>query len=430
ICKNVWFSILLTLVARGVLWPPGNEIWGMGDILFFLPRSVFGALVALPLLLFVKATQGGKKMLWLWGSLVLGLVSNYHPISGVGVMFAMLVSMFLFLVLADKSKLLPAFWLTVAAGLCFALGIGHFVWVFVQTSLHQQAVDPALFTSLVPERISGVFLNPFALYKGYFSAQWLILIFGPLIVSAWLYNRVPKPQQRILQLSGLFFIAMLVAPLFFYYAEVALRQLKIANLNVAFQLVRTSKYIVFGLYLMLAVAMAQLASKRWRAGIFPIGMLLCFGFIGSSFLGKSYPKKFPMFGFDFFRGQIPDALTKARYLPQTYQHLDSALAWISTNTPPDATFAGSSQIRGGAKRSVVFDYKGASMLIEENKSAFISWAKNNIVFEKLQKGQPRFDFYKRLGAEYVLTQEDSSNQEELVKTFYEWKLYKLKPLDN
>jgi hypothetical protein len=275
-----------------------------------------------------------------------------------------------------------------------------------------------------------MFLNPFSLYTGYLTAQWTILILGPLLAGLLLYKKLNWANKRILQFAGLFFASILITPLIFYYGELALRQLKIADLNVAFQLVRNSKYLIFALYLMLAVVAAHLVARGIRLGKLPLGFVLLVAFLLASFVGKSYPKQFPMFGFDFFRGQIPDAFTKADYLPRPYQHLDSAIAWIADSTPANAVFAGNAQVRAGAKRSVIFDFKGAAMLIEENKAAYVNWAKNNIIFEDLPHGQARFDFYRRLGAEYVLTKEDSSNQELLIKTFYEWKLYKLKTSGN
>lgn len=427
--KNSWYSLLLVLIARGILWPPGNEIWGIGDIIFFLPRTVFSSLVPVPFLCFALALQQQKNHWYYIGFLALGLISNYHPISGVGVAFGALVALFCFTKFIVKTSWVKAFSVSVLSGLLFLAGLYFFIQIYFTSEVSQKPPDPALFRSLLSERISGFFLNPISLYQGYNSVQWYIMIGMPILMSVIFFRKFSVPHQRIVKFTWIYIVGITTTPLVFFYVEAGLAALNIAQLTMAFQLVRNSKYLLIGLYILLAISGWHLFSryptvKKISTPAIALGL-----FLMVSFLGKSYPNVFPMFRFDFFRGQLPDAFTSKPYLPRKYDHLDTALAWIKINTPKDAVFAGETQLRAGALRSVAFDYKGASMLIEEDKIKYMAWANNNKIYEKLKTSQERINFFKQLGVEYLLTSQDSTANEALIKTFYEWKLYKLKPLE-
>ena len=82
--------------------------------------------------------------------------------------------------------------------------------------------------------------------------------------------------------------------------------------------------------------------------------------------------------------------------------LAKMIAYIKKNTETDAVFAGSFLIRAVADRSVLFDSKGAGMLIEGNLNKFIAWylAEKKL---KMLSIPEKTDFLKTQHVDYVLS---------------------------
>jgi hypothetical protein len=204
-----------------------------------------------------------------------------------------------------------------------------------------------------------------------------------------------------------------------------LSALGIADLFFSFQLVRVSKYMIVGLYISLALFLSFMVSTR-VASRFRMDAGVLAGFVLISLLAKLYPERLPFLNFDFFRGQVPDAFTQRPYLPYAYKHEDNCVQWIRENTRKDATVYGLAGMRAGALRSMPFDYKGASMLIEENKERYMDWARKNRKFEHLGTMEERFSFLKELGVDYAVTNPDSSAVFPMVYQSGGWRIYKLR----
>src|SRR5690606_20373868 len=79
--RDFWLALLFSVFFRGVIWPPGGELLGISDIWTIMPRTVFMTLAPLPLILYVYL----KRFNVVASALVLGLITNMHPITGVGV---------------------------------------------------------------------------------------------------------------------------------------------------------------------------------------------------------------------------------------------------------------------------------------------------------------------------------------------------------
>lgn len=82
-------------------------------------------------------------------------------------------------------------------------------------------------------------------------------------------------------------------------------------------------------------------------------------------------------------------------------------------------------MRAGALRSLPIEFKGASMLIEEDKEKYMQWALRNCEFETLETAEERFAFFRTLQIDYVVTRSDFSRADSLVHTCGDLRIYKL-----
>jgi hypothetical protein len=54
--------------------------------------------------------------------------------------------------------------------------------------------------------------------------------------------------------------------------------------------------------------------------------------------------------------------------------MEGAIQWVRDHTRADDRFIGPVVLRVAARRSVLHDHKGASLLIEKSPQAFMAWA--------------------------------------------------------
>jgi hypothetical protein len=422
--RNHWLSFLFTMLMRGILWPPGKEIWGAGNLEYFLPRTVFAAL--LPLFFLALQYAWPQRKSWVpLAFLLLGLAGNFHPISGLGVGVASLFALFCSgLVSKDPFKKIVLY--TFKSGLMLVLGLLPFIWLYLSKDLTQsaKAYDKALFSSLISERIGDAFLGPWQLYQGYLGPQWLFLILGSFLLTFLLRKSIKIPRQ-LLQFSWLLGAFVFIMPVFFYCMQLVAHAAGLKFLNFSYELSRNSKYVIVPCFLLFGVGLEALLRRSWPKYSMLAPAVLSVAFITMSVLSKWPLQQLPGLKADFFRAQMPDAITKTTYLPYLYEDLDSMLFFVKQHTPATATFAGPPQLRAGALRSVPFDYKGASVLLEQNKVAYIEWALLNKTFEAITTDSGQLAFYKKLPVDYLVSDHITSTGDSLLYQKGKWRLYKL-----
>ncbi|HMP94821.1 MAG TPA: hypothetical protein PKD90_18220, partial [Phnomibacter sp.] len=285
--------------------------------------------------------------------------------------------------------------------------------------------DKNLLTSLVRYRINPGFSNPWLLYSRYIQPQWFLLIAGSYVLSYFFRKQAVAPLAliRFLWLFGGFILA---APLVFYGLEQLAHALGYTYINYSFELSRTGKYIIIPAFLLYAIGIQGLlhtylpaaSQQKWPALAVPVFIAVCW-------LAMGPLRQWPVLKADFFRAQLPEAVTGYTYLPYQYAHLDSALAFIKANTPEDATFLGEPQIRGGSLRSVPYDHKGASVLLTYEKPKYIEWALKRKVEISIKDPQEKVNFFRSLGTDYMLTDYLYSNTDSLVYQNQQYRLYKM-----
>ena len=98
--------------------------------------------------------------------------------------------------------------------------------------------------------------------------------------------------------------------------------------------------------------------------------------------------------------------------------------YINDHTPKDAFFYGSYMIRSASQRSVVYDRKGASILIEGNPKALINWYLDMKILKQL-KGAKKIEFLKEKGVNYILSTTNNFSSTLLVHNIGNQYLYKI-----
>jgi len=130
------------------------------------------------------------------------------------------------------------------------------------------------------------------------------------------------------------------------------------------------------------------------------------GFILVLLLARYDPvSRLPLIGDDFVRTTLPNAFSIRKEITSEDHDLDAMFEWVNANTDQNSKFISPPQLRTACRRSVVFDYKGAAMLIEGNPNKFVRWGKSVIELRKCVDIQCKIDLYKSWGADYLLIDE-------------------------
>ena len=398
-----WIAAILAFLVRGVMWPPGNELWGIAGLGSMLPRTLFLAL--LPWVLWLWFRRRHTRRGWLLTCFACGLLVNIHPISGVGIVVALLFGElgWSFAESKDFQHVLVRLCLGV---LLISVGMAPFVWTYVSMLASTQGVDPNELYQAMRMRIGPIFWDPLLYLRRWLRPKWLMLILLPFMLLPLLGRRnLAVYRNQIIALAG-FSLGCVFAAFAPFLAE---RIMKTFGYEVrfAFQLVRTGKYLMIPslilMALLLTVGWRYLASclQYRRAGMVTatcLVLLLTFVSRHSAF------DRVPLMGDDVVRFLWP-SMGKPRQLNASSTNLDGILKWIEKNTSENARFVGPRLIRPGALRPVIYDFSGAGMLIEGNPREFVE-----AIRRKKQLAQPEYnDIVKRSqlfaswGADYWMT---------------------------
>ena len=141
-----------------------------------------------------------------------------------------------------------------------------------------------------------------------------------------------------------------------------------------------------------------------------------------------------MIGDDIIRATLPNVFSIRKENNLGDADLDELFDWINKNLDNTSTFIAPSQLRTACRMSIVFDVKGASMLIEGNPDAFVEWGKKrNLINECNNSLICQFKLYNKWGVNYVVS--DKAYLTKLYEDFTaiemcrrgKWALYQLNP---
>jgi hypothetical protein len=396
---------LLALLTRGVLWPPGNELWGIGGIWTMLPRTLFVA--ALPWVLWLWFE--GRNCSWkrYLSALLLGLVGNVHPISGACIIVAVVLAEAAW-TFAETRRPGLAISRAVVYGAVAFLGLAPYIWTYLAKLGAYSSASRTEFDDALRMRVGPLFMEPGQYFVRFCRPQWLLTLGVP-----WLGLLLLSREQRVRNRSTLFaLIAFAVGCLLVtfgcIYLESLLRLLG-SQARFAFQLIRSGKYLLVPAFIVLCLVCSSLEHRLQRKSAWgnTIVASACIVFCLLTMVSRlPVFNGVPVLGDDVCRELWPKMLSAENSLTPEAR-IDAALGWIRSNTPIDAKFVGPGQVRVGGLRAVIHDFGGAGMLIEGNPDAFVQAARRETALREARThgNQRTLELLAEWGADFWLTKD-------------------------
>lgn len=413
--KDYWIALLMMLLTKGVIWPPGGELIGIGELWTIMPRTIYSALLPLPYLLYVYL----KRFKLPIAALALGLILNFHPLSGIGGIIGYL---FLYLLhLYFNRDLSKAVIKDVGIVVFFCLiGMFPYLLIYLTSVKASLASNPELYELAFNKRIPQKFSNPLTFIKQWHRPIFYFYLAGFLLF--YFYDQ--SSNKKIFKiLLGVALVLFLSANLSVYVEEFVNHVFNL-SIRMSFQLIRFQKFILvvfqIGTYLLLVEL-----CLRYKVNTAKKVMIFCTFYL-LLMLANVYPvNKLPLIGDDICKTTLPHTLQFGeKEITQSIKDFNLMLDYVKSNTPEDAVLYGSYYIRSSCERSVVLDEKGASMIIEGNPEKFSQWYLDKAEFKSLSN-ETKITFLKSKKVTHILSESEEWSFLIPVKVIGKSKLYKI-----
>lgn len=409
--RNFWVALCISILLRGIVWLPGNEIWGITDIWSIMPRTIYIALMPLPFIL-LSATN---KWLLLISGLLIGLVFNFHPITGLGgiLCYIIFIACYYYFYkdrITVSLKLIPLFLMAIAVGML------PFIVTYFSKTDSAITYDLETYKVAFASRIPAFFEQPLIYLKQWIEIKYLFFILPLLVYFGMTYgSKIENRKARIL-------LIMTMALVFFSSISSSIESMvnSVFNLNIriAYQFIRLQKLAILPSYFAMAFLLLKLSKPKL------IGVVSLF-IVTLTVSKASVFNRLPLVGDDILRSILPNNLSIVKKDIIDNSATDNMMAFIAENTKVNDVFYGPPIIRGAAKRSVVLDYKGSSVIVEGNPKQFITWYKEFTALKELEHPD-KVDFLKTKGVDYIVTTDLILEKVDLIHKEKALKLYKIR----
>ncbi len=409
-------ALFLSVLIRGIVWLPGLEIWGISDLWTMMPRTVYIAFMPIPFLLLLYKTR----TTFYSASFLIGFLFNLHPVTGMGgsfmfVLFVLLASYFYTIKIGTKNFIIAA--------ILLILGMLPFLSTYFLMTDTVANYDLLEYKEAFSARIPDFFADPI-LFLGLWVKFKTLFFLLPLLVylgyGLFIDKEHKKPALILVMIS---FVTILMFSLSVYF-ENGINHLLGLNLRMSFQMIRAQKlailpgYFALGFLVSIAIKRIKINSVFFNFGI--AIFLLCLLFSKETFF-----KKVPFFRDDIATSIFPDYHLFFLNPSEKDTDADKMLSYIDKNTPSDAVFFGNCIIRSAAKRSVVLDGKGASMLIEGNPVELIQWNKEKKYLESLTEIQKIIFLRDKKNVTHIFSTKALDGNLRLIHSQGKFRLYKV-----
>ena len=399
-----WIAAILAFLARGIMWPPGHELWGIAGLWTMLPRTAFLSL--LPWVMWAWMCWRQVWLGWLLVCFSCGLLANVHPISGVGVGLSLLLADVCWTMTVSRNVAVLVS-RCIGGAAAMLLGMFPYIWAYWLGLGSMAGVDPVEFDQALGLRVSSRFFDPVLYLHWWLQPKWLMLVFGPWLVCLALTRREPGVYKAAMVAQGGFALGCVLTALGPFLIERILRDFGYSACF-AFQLVRTGKYVIIPSLLLTAlgctIAHRELMRCSTYRGALSVSIVVLVILLT---LISPHPvfDQVPALGDSVCRSLWPPWIYSGRASDRGNASLEALLQWIKENTPEDAKFIGPSLIRIGSLRAVIHDTKGAGMLIEGNPRQFVQWARRERRLRGPEYRDPvaRSELFCSWGAQYWVT---------------------------
>ncbi len=399
--KHFWLALFMSVFIRGIVWVPGFEILGISGLWSMMPRTLYLALFPLPFLLLTN-----KLNAIIIASFLIGLIFNFHPITGLGGIMLFLLFLF-FYNKYFKSGIIFSFRNAVLILISLIVGMLPFILTYFGKTSSTVTYDLELYEKAFQARIPNIFKNP-AEFSLYWFKNKSVLFIVPVIIY-YIVSRKTKNEFKKGKVIALLTLFLFIIPLMSVYFESFVNNVFNQNFRMSFQLIRTQKMVIIPSYF----AMFFLFVYLFKNAILKKGLPI---FLLSYFLVLifSKPNSFnneTVLNASIFSSVLPFNLSVSKPSQSGNKTKDAMAKYIEANTRVDAVLFGDYFYRCAAKRSVVLDNKGASMIIESNPVKLIEWFNDKQRFRSLPTFDAKVKFLKSLGVDYYITENDSYNLE-------------------
>jgi hypothetical protein len=398
-----WVAAVLAFLVRGIMWPPGNEVWGIAGLWTMLPRTLFLAL--LPWILWGWMRGRSHPWVWLVSFFGCGLLVNVHPISGACIVVALVCAEFVWAACERKSFKQAAVRAAIGCGLAL-LGMAPFVWTYLTKVAVPGGADPTELDHALRLRIRNYFFEPTKYFALWLRPQWIVLIVAPWLL--FLLSQRKNLTRHMPFLTGMaaFELACVAVPLLSFPAEALLKS-RGHSLHIAFQLVRSTKYVIVPSVLIGAMAVSLWAQRlrdtyAWGRGA--IAACCALAILTTCLARSPVLDGLPVLADDVVRSLWPGYVAAELNPERRRQHFDEVLDWIREKTPPTAKFVGPREIRVVTLRSVTHDWEASGVVCEGNPKAFVEIAHREQEFRKAKDDPDKLlALLSSWGADYWVT---------------------------
>lgn len=413
--KDYWIALLMMLLTKGVIWPPGAELIGITELWTIMPRTVYAALLPLPFLLYVSLSRYKLPI----AALVLGLILNFHPLSGVGGLIGY-VSLFVFyLYYSEKLNLTVLKDLGVIFIFCL-IGMSPYLLTYLTSVKADLVSNPEVYELAFNKRISQVFSNPIEFVKQWHRPVFYFYLTGFVLFYFFDSSANKKIFKTLLSVALIIFLSANLS----VYIEGFVNHVFGLSLRMSFQLIRFQKFILVVFQIATFLLLVNLMS-RYKVRTANKIIAFCSFYLLLMFADIKPLNKLPLIGDDICNTTLPQSLKfRQKEISQNRLDFNLMLDYIKVNTPEEAVFYGSYYIRAASERSVVLDGKGASMVIEGNPEKFSQWYLDLIEFNSLQKEDKVF-FLKSKNVTHILSENNEWNFLTPIKVIGRLKLYEI-----
>ena len=411
--NSFWVSLIISVLIRGLVWLPGMEIWGIANIWTVMPRTVYIALLPIPFLLI----SGFNNIRLIVSAFFIGLIFNFHPITGLGgILLFLIFSLCYYFWFNEKVK--ASLKVIPIVLMAILLGMLPFVITYFTKTETNVDYDLQLFRQAFLKRIPSSFESPFVYLKQWFHLKTLFFLI-PLL-TYYFTSKKNKIEFKKAQFLLVLTILLVFLSSISIYIENAVNSLFNLNIRIAFQFIRLQKLAVLPAYFAMAFLLARLKNHKSELSISFMVFVLLLSVSTSTFFNKV-----PFFGDDILRSILPNSLRIVKSTKPRYNDIDKMMEYIKNNTDQDAVFLGPPIIRSAAKRSVVLDKKGASVIIEGNPKQFMQWYLESTEYENLKSEEEKIAFLKQKKVDYILTGRTRNVGVELIHQINKLKLYQI-----
>jgi hypothetical protein len=398
-----------------VFWLPGMEIWGISELWTYMPRTVYSAFLPIPfIILFFKT-----KYKLIISSILIGLIFNFHPITGLGgiLMFLLTIIYFKSNFVEDKKDYVKFLLISI---LFIILGMLPFIMnYFGKTSIandYNLEVYQAAFDARIPSYFKS--MSTYVQKWFYFKSLFIIVPIILLYVLPYFLNVNFKYRNYIL----LVFASLFLLPLLSIPAESFFNDLFGTNLRMSFQIVRIQKMIVLPGYIALLYLLVVL-STYYKATKYLVIISTFLYFLILPIAHYPTFNKLPFISDDITTMILPN---KLNFSSDKKNDIDRMGEYIKSNLSKDAVFFDNTILRTVAERSVRLDHKGASILIEGNPKKLIEWKMmSDKIRQNKQKPVEMFKLMKNIGITHILSSDGNVSRLTKIKSIGELNLYSL-----